>query len=166
MKNLILFSAVLGTIFSVGARDIKKAYQCQTTEESYREVKAKGNIDFTLNTNKYGMRYLTNVNGMIRADWSELSETPSFYEYKGWFNMKSIDENLDYKPRKYKNYSQFRDFDATSSKQGMWGYFVLEKENRQTQNSNGGSTLMAHYIFQAGDHIGGTIDFVCYPDRW
>lgn len=167
MNKLISLAAILSFLLSINtySKDKKEEYQCLTTESSFRQVKSEGKLDFVVHTTKSGIRTINDVNGVIRADWSELSATPSFHDYKGWFNIDSIVENINYNPRKYKNFSQFKDFDATSSKRGMWGYLVLEKDNEMRLSDDG--TLKAHYIFQAGDHIGGTIDFVCHPDnRW
>lgn len=162
MKNIILLLVFIGIAFSVRATDRKYYYQCMTEGESYREVIAEARIDFIL-TEKRGQRILSDINGYVRADWSELSQTPSPYEYKGWFNIKEVRENLNYNPRKYKNHSQFKEFDASSSYQGMWGTFILERNNAKSNYRNG--ILEAFYIFSAGDHIGGTVDLLCYPIR-
>lgn len=38
----------------------------------------------------------------------------------------------------------------------MWGYLVINKDT--------GGEFDAHYIFQAGDHMGGTVDYKCKRD--
>ena len=63
---------------------------------------------------------------------------------------------MDYKPTKYKNHFKFEDIDAAftaGNEDGMWGDFILEKGFAKE--------ISAHYIFQAGDHMGGTVDFTC-----
>lgn len=80
--------------------------------------------------------------------------------YVGHFRTSRISSNPAYSPRRYKNYLQFQKLDAaetTGNESGMWGDFVVEKTafERRTE------TFQAHYIFQAGDHIGGTLHFTC-----
>jgi len=52
------------------------------------------------------------------------------------------------------NYYRFNGFDATTTTTmdggGMWGYLVISKD-----------LTKAHYVFQSGSHMGGTIDFEC-----
>lgn len=66
------------------------------------------------------------------------------------------------KAAKYKNHLRFKNFNAIRTagyESGMWGDFIIN------QNIVGGmepgDTIDAHYVFKAGDHIGGTIDFSC-----
>jgi hypothetical protein len=77
-------------------------------------------------------------------------------DYYGIFSFDKISNNSSYKPTKYKDSVQFKDFDAiqTSSNEGMWGELVISKELPQKE-------FVAHYIFKAGDHLGGTVDFSC-----
>ena len=78
--------------------------------------------------------------------------------YIGIFKIVSLAENSKYRPIKYKGYSQFQNFDATdttdSAEDGMWGQLVLEKDMSKT-------AFQAHYVFQAGDHMGGTLHLIC-----
>ncbi len=63
-----------------------------------------------------------------------------------------------YRPSVYTNHFKFNDFDAKVTSRhdggGMWGYLVVKKDNTSDK-------IDAHYVFQAGDHIGGTIDMTC-----
>jgi hypothetical protein len=94
---------------------------------------------------KDGVITLGNVLGHIKVD-----------RYYGVFSFEKISNNPKYKPTKYKDYVQFQDFDAirTSSQDGMWGQLVINKELKK-------EGMTAHYIFQASDHMGGTIDLTC-----
>jgi hypothetical protein len=63
-----------------------------------------------------------------------------------------------YQPSVYTNHFKFNDFNAKLTSRhdggGMWGYLVVKKDNTSDK-------IDAHYVFQAGDHIGGTIDMKC-----
>ncbi len=63
-----------------------------------------------------------------------------------------------YRPTVYTNHFKFNNFDAKVTSRhdggGMRGYLVVKKDN-------GSDKIDAHYVFQAGDHIGGTIDMTC-----
>ena len=63
-----------------------------------------------------------------------------------------------YRPSVYTNHFKFNEFNAKVTSRhdggGMWGYLVVKKDNSSDK-------IDAHYVFQAGDHIGGTIDMVC-----
>lgn len=63
------------------------------------------------------------------------------------------------------HYFRFRNFNAASTSSGdgggMWGYFVISKKVLQK-----GAAFDAHYVFQAGDHMGGTVDFQCRSSRY
>ncbi|MCY4644312.1 MAG: hypothetical protein OXB88_06795 [Bacteriovoracales bacterium] len=65
-------------------------------------------------------------------------------------------ENPDYRPRKYKGYSQFGDFDGTLG--DVWGQLVIDS---QTKFKAKEKNFKAHYIYQAGDHYGGTLHLSC-----
>lgn len=76
--------------------------------------------------------------------------------YIGAFTFNELRSNAKYRPRKYKNMVQFQNFDAKSTtglESGMWGNFLIDR------SINDGSE--AKYIFQAGDHMGGTVHFKC-----
>lgn len=80
--------------------------------------------------------------------------------YIGLFNTKAIPENPDYRPRRYKGYAQFKDFDAEATaghESGMWGYFLIDRKAALGEDKS----FHGVYIFQAGDHMGGTLHFTC-----
>ena len=77
--------------------------------------------------------------------------------YTGVFNG-NFKNHEGYRPNVYNNHFKFNDFDAKVTSRhdggGMWGYLVVKKDNASDK-------IDAHYVFQAGDHIGGTIDMTC-----
>lgn len=115
---------------------------------------AKADLEFTDKTARGKPRVLKNVEGRVVTN----PEDEDGGSYIGNFKIRSVTENPDYKPTKYKGFSQFQKFNATdtegSSESGMWGEFVLDKKTDR-------DTFKAHYIFQAGDHMGGTLHFNC-----
>lgn len=107
---------------------------------------------------------MKNVNGFIfvKNQWEDANDTTFTEEnsYRGYFEFDEVKANPNYRPLKYKGHAQFKDFDARFTdglEGGMWGSFVIElKEEKE---------FKAHYIFQAGDHIGGTIKFTCTEEK-
>lgn len=103
---------------------------------------------------------MKNVNGFVfvKNQWEDADDT-SFNEensYRGYFEFDEVKANPNYRPLKYKGHAQFKNFDARytdGQESGMWGSFVVELKDAKE--------FKAHYIFQAGDHIGGTIKFTC-----
>lgn len=78
--------------------------------------------------------------------------------YIGAFKIPVTEENQNYRPKKYKGYAQFKPFDAeitVGNESGMWGDFVIEKTYLEKES------FRAIYIFQAGDHLGGSLFFTC-----
>ena len=64
----------------------------------------------------------------------------------------------NYNGTTYTNHHAFKEFNAGITGRtdggGMWGYLALNKDN-------GTDDIDAHYVFQSGDHIGGTVDLMC-----
>ena len=107
-------------------------------------------------SNSEGLRSIT-VFGHVAADYDSGEQgriDPTTAYYQGTFTAIKLVENPNYKPRRYKGYSQFRDFDASKSMSGMWGELVIERNTKKEK-------FQAHYIFQAGDHMGGTLHLTC-----
>jgi len=102
-----------------------------------------------------GDRVLNNISGHILTANTLGDED----EYEGRFAIASLSENPKYRPRRYKGFSQFPKFDAAKGngprEEGMWGQFLLEKNTARPRFS-------AHYIFQAGDHMGGVLHLSCW----
>ncbi len=77
--------------------------------------------------------------------------------YTGVFNG-DFKNHEGYRPSVYTNHFKFNEFNAKVTSRhdggGMWGYLVIKKDNTSDK-------IDAHYVFQAGDHIGGTIDMTC-----
>lgn len=114
-------------------------------------------LELRVYQNDAGQVYLTRGVGHVLAgeDLDTLLSEP--YAYYGLFRIGKIVANADYRPTTYINHYQFKPFNARYTNGadggGMWGYFVLPKSlDREVK---------AHYVFQAGSHIGGTIDYQC-----
>ena len=83
--------------------------------------------------------------------------------YYGLFNGKDLLEVPYKRATTYKNHYRFKGFDATFTaghESGMWGEFIVNKDIERIHSRELHETD-AHYVFQAGDHLGGTVDFVC-----
>ncbi len=85
-------------------------------------------------------------------------------QYYSVFASKQLPQNLNYKPRVYKNYIQFKNIQDAGSNSydggNMNGELVIHKDIKEDKVDN----VSASYIFQSGDHLGGTIDYECQRD--
>lgn len=108
-----------------------------------------------------GKVFLEDVMGAVTV--SQESELFSNDVYYAIFSFNEIDYNKNYKPVKYKNHFQFPNFDDFRSNRhdggGFWGELVVE-------NSPSLEMINAHYIFQSGDHMGGTVDLTCKRSKY
>jgi hypothetical protein len=81
--------------------------------------------------------------------------------YYSVFALNNLTNNPNYRPTVYTNHIQFKEVnEAASSDQdggGMFGTLVVNKTRPENENEK----FDAHYIFQSGDHLGGTIDYDC-----
>jgi hypothetical protein len=130
------------------------------------QTDAKLNFRFE---NRGNQSVISAVNGYINVKDAYTDQNAPISEensYMGVFRANMITANSAYHPNKYKDYAQFANFKAVKTmgvEQGMWGSLVV-----QTSAPAGGK-ILAKYIFQAGDHMGGTVHFVCTiqkPDRY
>jgi len=110
-------------------------------------------------------RYVGHIAGSnfnIKPPETILSNSDAYY---GVFTGKDKNSSLSPQATKYTDdsYLRFRDFNATSTNGqdggGMWGYFVVNKQALDGVSKN----FDAHFVFSAGDHMGGTVDFNCKP---
>lgn len=114
-------------------------------------------LEFRVYQNSEGKVYLRGGVGHVLAGEALDSLLSERYAYYGLFRFSGLTENQDYRPIKYTNHYQFKPFNAQVTNGadggGMWGYLVLPKTLDRE--------ITAHYVFQAGSHIGGTIDYHC-----
>lgn len=119
-------------------------------------MEASASFEFTVLKNSAGLRVIKNLKGEVITDPRHLEFDASWI---GRFDIPKLVENKDYRPRRYHGFSQFREVDAVdtegSAEDGMWGTFLLEKDLS-------GEHIRAKYIFQAGDHMGGTLHLGCH----
>ena len=121
-------------------------------------LNAAAQLTFVETTDASGARVLKNVEGYARTVGWYVANDGTSVDYIGNFKIAAITENVKFRPNKYKGYSQFQKFDATdtlnSTEDGMWGQLVVAKNTSR-------AIFHAHYIFQAGDHMGGTLHLSC-----
>jgi hypothetical protein len=161
MKFKVLFLAALTMVsFAQAANASERALVCAASGSpiSQNGGHVFGSASFSLNevVLPNGARFLYNVRGEVRASYEDakLGEDGS---YIGSFNFTRVDANPKYSPRRYLGFTQYANFNAFQTRgreDGMWGQFVLEQDLTKT-------VVQAHYIFQAGDHMGGTLHMSC-----
>jgi hypothetical protein len=157
MKLMIIFISL--TVFAVCYAKEERVYLgdylCLATKfvqagDAGSKNTAQGRLEF----NEYsvdGVRELRGVVGhvLVANDYSDA--------YYGIFYFEKIVENLKFRPTKYKNHTQYKQFDAYKTNGndggGMWGEFVVNKD--KTANFD------ANFQFKAGDHMGGVVVFDC-----
>ncbi|MCO4793194.1 MAG: hypothetical protein KC493_05765 [Bacteriovoracaceae bacterium] len=155
MKKLIAVAALLATT-SILAADYKGSYVCMAKE--LRQHSSTYNADGRLHFTKYqeGEKTLyKNIVGHLITGYDDEPE----YAYYGVFKFDQKEADPKYRGRTYKNHDKL-DFDAVATNGndggGMWGYLVINKTTE--------AEFDAHYVFQAGDHMGGTVDYTCKRD--
>lgn len=156
MKKLILLFVLLASASSFAA-DFSKNVTCTSSNfrVSYFDVDADsfGKFNFKISS----------VNGKVTAKRYGGFLTVS--DYNGVFSGKDLPEVPYQRASVYKKHYRFKDVDAVhtfGSETGMWGYFVIEKS---IANASRGDIVDGHYVLQAGDHFGGTVDFECQT-KW
>lgn len=80
--------------------------------------------------------------------------------YKAEFSNVSAKRDPDYRPTRYQDHNKYNDFDATKTSTcdggGMYGHLIFPERISRIP-------LTMYYVFEAGDHLGGTLEFNCYP---
>lgn len=154
MKSLILLTSLLFSIPSFA--DIIYCYSDKAIQETGpKGMKVNAEINLVVDRST---KVITSIVGhiFVQSPFTENEDISTENSYMGFFNMDSLSHNPAYRPNRYKGYTQFKKFDALHTaglETGMWGTFVM--------NLNGGEKFDARYIFQAGDHMGGTVIFTC-----
>lgn len=159
MKTILAITSLLFS-FSTYATPIKvKCLADQKKEAAIQNtisVDAELNFELERNGNK---SVLTNIVGHVFITDGN-SEQPKFdteNSYMGFFKTEKLVAKADYNPRKYKGYAQFENFNAVHStgiEEGMFGYLALDVSSNKND-------FKAVYVFQAGDHMGGTAFLSC-----
>ena len=131
------------------------------TSQSGTTLKTDAKLNFKLTANG-NQSTISNVNGYVYVMGAyEDKNEPMTAEntYMGFFKAGTLVANAKYRPNQYKGFAQFQNFNAiktTGLEDGMWGNLVAQVEGRTSSGK-----IAAHYIFQAGDHMGGTVHFSC-----
>lgn len=116
-----------------------------------------------LSWDKTAKGHVLNGAGLIKvaspyADLKSPEDLTEENSYIGAFHVVNSQENTNYRPRKYRGFIQFPSFDAVKTsgmEDGMWGVFLVQRIYKTAPQ------FQAKYIFQAGDHMGGTIHLTC-----
>lgn len=118
------------------------------------QVDLEADLKFTLKVRQDGLRVIEKFTGNISLDAEQaVSQT-----IVARFEDEGALENVDFHPRVYKGFSQFRNINATSvegeQSLTMVGNFLIEKNLDKEK-------IRAVYQFQAGDSMGGTLHLIC-----
>ncbi|MBC7429712.1 MAG: hypothetical protein H7336_13935 [Bacteriovorax sp.] len=157
MKSII---AVVALVLSTHAFAEQVICHAEKAIQPGMEMKADAEISFDLNRDT---STLTNIQGhnFVQTPYAEANEEINIENsYMGFFQATSLVATPDYRPFVYKGWTQFKGFNAVHtarSETGMWGDFVLNLKGSLKKDNK----FEARYIFQAGEHMGGTILLKC-----
>ena len=160
-STMILFSANIAIGSGINGR-----YVCRATGDAIRQhgrlIPADATIYFQLSQVENHKYQLKNILGHASIGYFETPEGLDYTESGyGIFKINELTSNEQYRPTRYIGATQFRNFNATSSINydggGPWGSLVMELQNLSPNSKE----FDAHYIFQHGDHMGGTMDLTC-----
>lgn len=134
-----------------------ESYYCQSTNARQHGMQLYSEMELRFDyVDEENQIFLEDVVGSVKVSYEENLATDELYF--GIFHFNEIYYNANYKPSRYQGYVQFPNFNSYSSNNydggGIWGELVVE-------NNSNKEIKKAHYIFQAGDHMGGTIDLIC-----
>lgn len=154
-----VFIAILFTLTSQAFAATKVTCSSEKTiQAGHDHIDTFAKISFELERSGNNS-VITNIVGhiFVKSPYEETNGFDPENSYMGFFKTDSLTANPDYNPRKYVGYAQFTNFDAahtTGLEDGMYGYLALNVEGNQ-------KNFEAFYVFQAGDHMGGTVIFNC-----
>ena len=167
MKQIILLA--LGLILSIGASAteitcIAKGKSGVGGNDS-GPFTSDSRLDIKIGENQETKALQMQAKGTIKVanEWEKVEPEQLTPEnaYIGLFDSDVISEVSNAKARKYKDYVRFgiNANETTGQEDGMWGYLVISKKFATAD------TFDAAYVFQAGDHMGGTLHFTCSPSH-
>ena len=130
-------------------------YVCKATKFVQQgDTEKNADVDARIEFQEYTVAEVQEIREVVGHIWIKDNGGGDYY---GVFSFDKQVENLKYRPLKYKNHTQYKNFDATKTNNndggGMWGQFVVNKTR--------GGTFDANYIFKSGDHMGGVVVFEC-----
>jgi hypothetical protein len=155
MKKLIIAIVLLVVSIAAEAQDRKVVASLKCTATAYRTAGED-------NSENTSILWFLVVKKGEKLSLEEYGGHIYVTGYYGLFNGKNLVEVPYTRPVKYKNHYRFK-FTADytdGNESGMSGDFVLNKEIDGSRDNSNFETD-AHYVFQAGDHLGGTIDYSC-----
>ncbi len=153
------FLIVLATLI-LSMRSFSEEVSCRSQKAIQEKESNAMNVDADLKfTVSRDTKEITNLSGHIFVQhvFIEDQEIAVNNSYLGFFKFDKLSSNPNYNPSRYKNYTQYKKFDAIHTaglESGMWGAFVVDLTKTTP-------TFDARYIFKAGDHMGGTVLFTC-----
>ncbi len=158
MRNL-LFLVVLLMSDLLSAATQFSCTSNATSQNGY-VLKTDAKFDFSLERDGNNS-VVTDVRGRVYVGNNLLAsseeELNSDNSYRGFFKLAKIEANPEYRPTKYKGFAQFQGvnaFETTGLESGMWGQLLVDVSSNEKK-------IAAKYVFQAGDHMGGTVHFTC-----
>lgn len=157
MKTII---ASLIVVLSISAEASTKVI-CRsekTVQAGFSNIATDGEISFEIERRE-NQSVIHNVLGhiFVKSPYEQSAVFNTENSYMAFFKTDKLIANESYNPRKYIGFAQFNNFDAahtTGLEDGMFGYMAIDVTPNKKE-------FAAFYVFQAGDHMGGTALFSC-----
>lgn len=156
----IIMCLISGPALAAGKSSLIGDYNCRAyghvfsvNSDSLKTYWVDSRIYFLMERQQDNSVAMTEIGGHVEVS-SFIEKTPEPMDVPDRYALFKIDrlaENPKYKGRRYTNHHQFREFNDTLTfglERGMWGEFVISKDFASNKNFD------AHYIMQAGDHMG------------
>lgn len=156
MKSII---GVVLVVLSMQAQSFEAVHCDGVKAVQYGAANLAANADLSFELERNGsLSEMKNIKGhiFVKSQFEKGDTINPDNSYMGYFQIQSLKANTNYNPNKYKDWFQFKDFNAVSTQgveDGMWGSLLLDLSSDDNFD--------ARYIFQAGDHMGGTVILNC-----
>jgi hypothetical protein len=146
-------------VLSLQAQSFETIHCEATKAVQYGDANMAAVADLSFELERNGnFSEMKNIKGhiFVKSQYEDGDAITPENSYRGYFQINSLKANSNYNPHKYKEWFQFKDFNASTTdgvEDGMWGSLLLDL--------SGDDSFDARYIFQAGDHMGGTVILKC-----
>ena len=151
MRTMLAF-AILTSIAHADDFRFVGRYDCKTaTWRQGESLPSRGRLALDVRRAASGIYKLEDVTGHVEGGYTpaELGDRDGYYTV---FRADGLLSNPAYRARTYTGWTQFKDFNGSHD---TWGTLVIDLRTPTAP------TTRAAYVFQSGDHMGGTIDFNC-----
>ncbi len=176
-KTILVAMTVVAAATTASEKTVYTEYQCWSVGNQFRvmfedqsQYLVESRIGFGLKLDESlkgeaGEAKLEFVGHVAFAKFVEGLKTIGLFDGYAHLRGSEIASALSPRARKYKdtNYFRFKNIEGVAQTAhdggGLNGYLVINKKLLKVGSA--AETFDAHYVFQHGDHTGGTLDYTC-----